>query len=416
MLARPCPPLLLFALLLAPAAARAQDAAPPPATTKLPGPAHEATTGVEGTEAEAPPREVTATKIRIGDIADMGFHLRLQPRLDYGDLVVSRDGKTYDREQDLYLRRVRFTVTGSALGQLHYVLTLAGDRVGQKNRPNAVTVTDAAVEWRAAEWFALRVGRAKLPITRSGFTSSARQLLVDRPLSVDAARGLFDEVNQPNLLLRSRLFGGAVALYAAAADGWNGTGPYASAPGKTVRTSHPAVVARVELSPPGLAEAHKSDAHLGEGRHLTLGADAAIQEGIQYGDADGKEDRRLVGVDLSGHVGPLTVQGEARWWEIRSTVASRGTVRPYGVYAQAGYYVAPVGLEPVARYELYVEDSTRSGARQNVLTVGLNAYLHRHSAKLQLAWVHRSFEAHAAGVLPGQDAADVVQAQAQLYL
>ncbi|HET9597763.1 MAG TPA: porin [Anaeromyxobacteraceae bacterium] len=412
--ARTCAPLFLLAFVLAPAGVIAQGAPPPPAPAAAAGPAAES--GVEGTEAEAPPREVTATKLRIGDIADMGFHVRLQPRLDYGDLVVSQDGKTYDREQDLYLRRVRFTVTGSALGQLHYVLTLAGDRVGQKNRPNAVTVTDAAVEWRAAEWFAMRVGRAKLPITRSGFTSSARQLLVDRPLSVDAARGLFDDVNQPNLLLRSRLLGGAVALYAAVADGWNGTGPYSSSPGKTVRTSHPAVVARVELSPPGLTEAHKSDSHLGEGKHLTVGADAGLQEQIQYGDATGKEDRRLVGVDLSSHVGPLTLQGEARWWEIRSVGSTRGTVKPYGVYGQAGYYIAPIGLEPVARYELYVEDSTKSGARQTVLTVGLNAYLHRHSAKLQLAWVHRAFEAHATGVLPGQDAADVAQAQVQLYL
>jgi len=409
---RPCAPALLLALILAPAVALPQDA--PAAPSASPAPAAES--GVQGTEAEAPPREVTATKLRLGDIADMGFHLRLQPRLDYGDLVVSRDGQTYDREQDLYLRRVRFSVVGTVLGQLHYVLTLAADRVGQKNRPNAVTATDAAVEWRAAEWFALRVGRAKLPLTRSGLTSSARQLLVDRPLSVDAARGLFDDVNQPNLLVRSRLLGGAVALYGAIADGWNGTGPYASSPGKTVRTSHPAVVARVELSPPGLAEAHKSDAHLGEGSHLTLGADAGLQEHIEYGDVDGREDRRLLGVDLSSHFGPLTVQGEARWWEIRSTVPSRGTVKPYGVYGQAAYYVAPVGLEPVVRYERYVEDSTRSDARQGVLTVGLNAYLHRHAAKLQLAWVHRAFGTASSGRLPGADAADVVQAQAQLYL
>jgi phosphate-selective porin len=406
-----CTRLLVLALLVAPVAAAPQEAAPPAAAT--PGLPPE---GVEGTEAEAPPREVAATKLRIGDVADMAFHLRLQPRIDYGDLITSADGTTYQREQDLYLRRVRFSVVGTVLGQLRYVLTVADDRVGQKNRPNAVNVTDAAVEWRPGEWFALRVGRAKLPITRSGLTSSARQLLVDRPLSVDAARGLFDDVNQPNLLVRSRLFGGAVALYAAVADGWSGTGPYSSAPGKTVRTAHPAYVGRIELSPPGLTEAHKSDAHLGEGRHLTLGADAAMQQVIQYGDVPGSEDRRLVGVDLSSHVGPLTLQAEARWWEIVSTVPSRGTVRPYGAYAQAGYYIAEAAIEPVARYELFVEDSTKAGARQTVLTVGLNAYLHRHAAKLQLAWVHRAFEAASSGHLPGADAADVVQAQTQLYL
>ena len=404
--------LLGLALALAPPSARPDDLSPAPSAAPAPAPA-----GVEGTEGETHPREVVATRLRIADIADMGFRLRLQPRLDYGDLVTTGDGRAYSSEKDLYLRRVRISVTGSALGQLRYVLTLSGDRVGQNGRANQVAVTDAAIEWRPGDFFALRVGRAKLPLTRSGLTSSARQLLVDRPLSVDAARGLFDDVNQPNLLVRSRLLGGAVAVYAAVADGWStGAAPYASGPGAKIRRSDPLVVARVELSPPGFAESHKSDAHLGEGRHLTLGADAAVQHGIEYADAPGSEDRRLGGMDLSAHFGSLTLQVEARWWEIKSSVAARGTVQPHGVYGQAAWYVASLGVEPVVRYEAYVEDAARSDTGQTVLTLGLNAYLQRHSAKLQLAWVHRVFERAASGRLPDADHADAFQAQAQLYL
>jgi phosphate-selective porin OprO/OprP len=372
---------------------------------------------VEGTEGEAQPREVMANRLRIGDIGDLGVRVRVQPRLDMGNLIKSRDGDVYETGHDLYLRRVRLSVTGSVLGSFRYVVTLAGDRLGQNGRPNQVTVSDAAVEWRPADEFSLRVGRAKLPLTRAGLTSSARQLFVERPLSVEAARGLYDGSNQPNVLVRSRLLDGAIVLYAAVADGWSTNAViYSSGPVKTVRTSDPLVLGRIELSPPGMSERHKSDSHTGQGKHLTLGVDAAMQKNIEYTEAVGQEDRRLVGVDLSSHVGPLTLQGEARWWEITSSIPSHGTVRPYGVYGQAAYYLGVLGLEPCVRYELWVEDSARAGARQKVLTLGLNAYLQRHSAKLQAAWVHQTFEAAATGALPGADAADVLQVQAQLYL
>jgi phosphate-selective porin len=408
------------------------DVAPPPAVAPAtpepalrveagpPDRARSDTVGVEGTEGEAAPSEAGARRLLVGDDADLRIRVRVQPRLDYGDLLVSRDGRTFDTSRDIYLRRVRASLTGTVLSRFHYVLTLDGDRVSQNGRPNQVSVTDAAVDFRVADALVIRAGRAKLPFTRIGLTSSARQLLVDRPIFIDAARGLFTDVNQANLLVRGRLLDGAIAYYGAVADGWSsGAQIYSSGtdrPAVTVRDSGILWVARLELSPPGLAESHKSDSHIGSGYHLTIGGNLVSQQNIAYAEVDGHEDRHFASVDVSGHLGPLTAQSEVSWSEISSTVTARGTIRPHGWYAQLAMYVAPLHLEPAVRYELDVEDATRTGAQQEAYTIGLNAYVMRHALKFQLAFVHRIFENASSQRLPGTDSANVGQVQMQMYL
>ena len=232
--------------------------------------------GVEGTEGEVTAREPAVRKLQLSDFADLRIRVRVQPRIDAGDLVPSEDGRSYDLGHDTYLRRIRLSFTGDVLHALHYVVTLDGDRVSQAGRPNQVHVTDAALEWRPDEAFQLRFGRAKLPITRIGLTSSARQLLVDRPISIDAARGFLGDVNQANLLLHGRLGGGVLAWYAAAADGWNAQDAlYGSSPGERVRTSTPAGVLRAELAPPGFTTGEAERAalwHLRKGLAARTGA------------------------------------------------------------------------------------------------------------------------------------------------
>jgi phosphate-selective porin O/P len=425
--------LAAVAAALAAAAATAQDPArpppdeaplsPPPPAVASPTPAEAPpargrdSVGVEGTEGEAVTSEPGARRLLVADDADLRVRVRLQPRLDYGDLLVAREGRSFETARDIYLRRVRASLTGTVMSRFHYVLTLDGDRVNQTGRPNQVAVTDAAVAFDVDEALVLRFGRAKLPITRIGLTSSARQLLPDRPVFIDAARGFGTDVNQANLLVRGRLFRGAIAYYGAVADGWSpGAQIYSSGAGRTVRNSGLLWVARLELSPPGLAESHKSDAHVGSGAHFTIGGNVVSQENIDYADVVGHEDRHLASVDISGHLGALTAQAEASWSEIVSSLPARGTVRPRGWYAQVAMYVAPLQLEPALRYELDVDDATRIGARQQAITVGLNAYVRRHALKFQLAVVHRIFDAASPQRLADTDTANVGQLQMQLYL
>jgi phosphate-selective porin len=426
-----CVATALVAVLLA-ARAGAQDPAPapppaeappPPATVASPAPDEAPpargrdSVGVEGTEGEAVTSEPGARRLLVADDADLRVRVRLQPRVDDGDLLVARDGRSFEMARDVYLRRVRASLAGTVRSRFHYVLTLDGDRVNQTGRPNQVAVTDAAVAFDVAEALVLRFGRAKLPITRNGLTSSARQLLPDRPLFIDAARGFGTDVNQANLLVRGRLLRGAIAYYGAVADGWSpGAQIYSSGAGRTVRNSGLLWVARLELSPPGLAESHKSDAHVGVGAHFTIGGNVVSQENIEYADVVGHEDRHLASVDVSGHLGALTAQAEASWSEVVSTVPARGTVRPRGWYAQVAMYVAPLQLEPALRYELDVDDATRIGARQQAVTVGLNAYVRRHALKFQLALVHRIFDVASPQRLADTDTSNVGQLQMQLYL
>jgi hypothetical protein len=411
--APPTPPATATSTPTSTPPARAAEPLPPP-------PPPPPILGVEGTEGEGVSREPKVRKLQLSDIADLRIRVRLQPRLDGGDLVVAEDGRSYETGHDFYLRRVRLSFTGDVLKTLHYVVTLDGDRVSQAGRTNQVRVTDAAVEWRPLEAFQLRAGRAKLPITRIGLTSSARQLLVDRPVSMDVARGFLGDVNQANLLLHGRVGGGVFAWYAAAADGWNAKDAlYGSAPGQTVHTSNPAVVLRAELAPPGFTEGHKSDAHLGAGRHLALGGNLVSQSGIEYqrtsagNDPGGREDRQLAGVDLSGHLGRFTAQGEWYTWTVDST--TRGKVTSRGAYAQAGIFLAG-GLEPAARVERYTEDVDRPDTSQLVTTAGLNWYLPDHSLKVQANWVHKKLDANATGALADQAAVNLYQLQLQLYL
>jgi phosphate-selective porin len=210
-----------------------------------------------------------------------------------------------------------------------------------------------------------------------------------------------------------------LAWYAAVADGWSAQDAlYASGPGQTVRKSDLAGVLRAEVAPPAFTEQHKSDSHLGVGRHLVLGATLVTQQGISYqrrgaSDPGGSEDRLLWGVDLSGHVGPFTAQAEWYEWKVEST--TRGTVKPRGMYVQAGVYL-PYGLEPAARFEHFTEDVGRPESRQLIFTGGLNWYLMGHGLKVQANYVHKALDRGATGWLPAQDKVNLYQLQLQLYL
>ena len=260
---------------------------------------------------------------------------------------------------------------------------------------------------------ALRGGKAKLPYSRVSLTSSARQLLIERPVSTEAAKKIFNDYYQPNLLLHGKIFEGILGYDLAYADGWE--------EGKTLRTGNtvhkadPLFAGRIEMSPPGWIEKKQSDAHLGKGRHLTLGIDYAIQNDIEYRENSFGEDRYLIGIDLSGHWEGIAAQFEYNQWEEDFSEPSKKSKEPKGWYVQAGYYIKGVNLEPVVRYEEYDQDSNASDKKEKIWTAGINWYLKGHSLKIGINWVHTDFESQASGRLADDDTKDVFQLQAQLY-
>jgi phosphate-selective porin OprO/OprP len=353
--------------------------------------------------------------------SDLNIRIRLQPRFDYGDLVKSKDGKSYETESDLYLRRVRLEMGGSLLAKtIKYNLTLSADKWEQTGHTGSVSVLYSYVTWEAGDALNLTVGKAKLPYSRVSLSSSSKQLLIERPVSTEAAKKVFgktDPYYQPKIAAHGKLLEGVVAYEVAVADGWQNGEAIQTTPARTVFKSNPLYVGRVELSPPGWVEKSKSDAHLGTGQHLTLGVNGANQSKIEYSVAttDFSEERTLWGVDLSGHYKGLTAQFEYNNWKIDSDDPAVADVKPKGWYAQAGYFIDGLNIEPVARYEVYDQNSNASEKKEKDTTVGVNWYGKGHSFKVGANWVHTKYDSNASGKLADDDKKDIYQLQAQMY-
>src|SRR3990172_2616673 len=275
--------------------------------------------------------------VKAAENTDLNVRIRLQPRFDAGDLIKSDEATptSYESETDFYLRRIRLELGGHIVKNLTYNLTFEGDKNGKApgKSSNEVKILYAYWNYKFADPLSVRFGKAKLPYSRVSLTSSSKQLLIERPFSTEDAKKLFDDYYQAHLLLHGKIAGGAVAYSLAGGDGWE---PGSSVNGKTVHKSGLLYVGRLVLSPPGWAEKSQSDAHLGKGRHLSVGADYAAQDGIEYASSPFEEDRSLRGVDLSGHWEGFAVQGGDNAWKEEFTHPSTGHKKPNGWYLQAG--------------------------------------------------------------------------------
>ena len=349
--------------------------------------------------------------------SDLNIRIRLQPRFDFGDLVKSEDGRSYESESDLYLRRVRLEMGGHLLTKtIKYNLTLSADKWEQTGHADEVSLLYGYVEWDADEAYSFQVGKYKLPYSRVSLTSSSKQLLIERPASTEAAKKVFGETDayyQPKAAIFGKALDGVLGYEVAVADGWqNGETIHTDT---TVFPSSPLYVARIELSPPGWLEKSKSDAHLGKGQHLTLGLNLANQSSIEYAENGYEEDRSLWGFDVSGHYNNITAQAEYNEWEVDSSDPTIGTSKPRGWYVQAGYLVDGLNIEPVARYEVYDQNSEAENKEERNTTFGANWYGKGHSLKVGANWVHTDYDSAAKGALAEADSKDTYQVQAQMY-
>lgn len=361
--------------------------------------------------------ETKGLKVKISDDTDMTIRIRLQPRFDMGDLVKSEDGSSYESETDIYLRRIRLEFVGQLAKDLKYTLIYEADKNGKfasSGFPtNEVKIQYANLDYRFDDFFNVRFGKAKLPYSRVSLTSSSKQLIVERPVSTEAAKKLFDDYYQGHLVLHGKASEGLFAYNLALGDGWEPNSTIQT--GTTVHKSGLLYIARVEVSPPGWIEKDKSDSHLGKGQHLTLGANYAAQKGIEYKGNDFEEDRTLTGFDLSGHWNAITGQFEYNAWKEEYTDPSKSDKEPKGWYAQAGYFIDGPNIEPVVRYEVYDQDSNSDDKQEKTTTLGVNWYAKGHSFKVGLNWAHTEFDQNASGALTADDKKDMYQAQAQLY-
>lgn len=365
--------------------------------------------------------ETHGVKIKLTDEFNLGIRVRLQPRFDFGDTIKNDTGKSYDSENDLYFRRTRLEIKGHMSDNLNFALILRADKLGKGavtdiEGSKNVAVHQVYVDYKISDAASLLFGVKKLPYTRIALTSSSKQLLIERPVYVEKAKKTsgFQELYQPMLMLHGKLADGVFKYNLAVADGFsNGDDSDLLGTGNAVQKSNFLYVGRIELSPPGWVEKKQSDAHLGKGRHLTLGASYAFQNGIEYKNKTSEEERNLWGLDISGHYEGFTAQAEYTVWKKKSDETGVKEVKPKGWYVQAGYFFKGPDIEPAARYEVYDHDSNKDDKVEKVTTLGVNWYPRGHSTKLSLNWVHHKYETNVA--LANDDSKDVYQLQAQIY-
>ena len=198
--------------------------------------------------------ESKGAKIKVTDESDLTIRIRLQPRIDSGDIITSKDGTSYVKDSDMYMRRVRLEMSGQAVKNLKYNLTLDADKwdkVDSKGATAKVALLYANINYTFMPEFSLEFGKNKLPYSRVSLTSSSAQLLIERPVSTEAAKKLFggasDSYYQTALKAEGKVAEGIFGYALALADGWsNGETLYT---GKTVFKTGQLIVGRIELSP-----------------------------------------------------------------------------------------------------------------------------------------------------------------------
>src|SRR3990167_9144274 len=298
--------------------------------------------------------ETKGLKVKISDDTDITTRIRLQPRFDMGDMATGEDKKSYESETDIYVRRIRLEIGGQLYTNLKYSLVFEADKNGKfastsGSPTNEIKIQTANIDYKFQDAFAVRFGKAKLPYSRVSLTSSSKQLIIERPVSTEAAKKLFDDYYQSHLMLHGKVAEGILAYNLALGDGWE---PNSTINSSTVHKSDPLYIARLELSLPGWTEKDKSDSHLGKDKHLVLGVNYAQQKGIEYKTTTYGEDRTLMGADISGHYEGFTAQIEYNEWQEKYTNPASKEKKPKGWYAQAGYFISGLNAEPVARSEI----------------------------------------------------------------
>ncbi|MEE9614905.1 MAG: porin [Thermodesulfobacteriota bacterium] len=361
-------------------------------------------------------------KLKLGAESDIKLRVRLQPRLDFGDIRTNRAGTAYSSHDDFYSRRTRFETSGHITEKLKFNVTFAADKWEKKSQDEEIYLYYAYLDYKFSPALSIRFGKHKLPYSRVSRVSSSKQLLVERPASTEKAKKLFGNYhpyNQPALKVEGRAMHGLMGYALAVAEGWEDGETIRS--GRSVDDADLLYAGRLELSPPGWVEGKngkkgkKSDAHLGEGRHLTFGLSLASQDSIEYRENGYEEDRELFGFDVSFHRGPFTLQFEYIRWEEDSDDPAVDEKEPEGWYVQAGYFFERYALEPAVRYEVYDQDTDSSSMEEKTTTVGVNWYAKGHSVKLGMNWVHTSYDRNAGGRLARDDDRDVFQVQGQFY-
>jgi hypothetical protein len=262
--------------------------------------------------------------------------------------------------QTVFVNRARVGLLGSVFSRdLRYMLVVEFGGRG-------VQLLFATIDYTVVpSWLSVRVGRFKLPFSRTFITMASQLSLIDRPLTVGPS-----------------VFGDTVDVGIALHNGTSGRFEYSvglfSGAGSGSPADHidPLLSVRVGYNHGDLDGYSESDL---DGGPLRWGVAAAAL--VDF-DTDGEHASYTSGtVDftLEAHGFSLSsafyvgAQQDGQRWPAQRLAA-------IGHHTQLGYVIAQ-RVEPVVRYAMVMP--TRTGETRHDLAGGLNVYLHGHGLKLQ---------------------------------
>jgi len=301
----------------------------------------------------------------------MGGLIQVQGAFYAGDQVARQFGDPLDTE-GFRVRRARLAFSGDLLPHFGYYFALdLKDAVGASAGGDAGNeLLDATITWRRFTWLQLSAGVDRVPFSTFAMMSSSRLELTERPLSV-------------GLLMPDRRVGisasGKLAQLRYAVGVHNGSDGVTSGN----RLAGLAASARV-----GFLLFDREPELVPRDLQLYLGAAYMFddQEAVSLHRASGS-------LQLSGFRVRLT--GEFLWEhsspdEQPVGIIDAGEVNRWAAIGELSGFVWRDLLQLSMRYEYFNDnEDLPTFGKQQLLSVGVNVYLHAHNLKLQLNYLRR---------------------------
>lgn len=344
--------------------------------------------------------EISAIEKKAKKEPHLKVKIRLQPRIDLGD-IYKKNGK-FKSKSDFYLRRVRLEVDRKwkkiPLGKsLKLNITLKADKSERnynyksgkkKYRAPQVRLHYAYADWKIIEEFAVRIGIKKAPYSRIALTSSSRQLLIERPFSVEDAKDWLGEYISNQIMFHGKIAKGVFRYMLSVSDG--STIEDENMTDYNVKSDVKFgnfYALRLEFSPPGFVEKKKDDTGIGyknKGNVISLGISYAKNRNFDLYDNNNlivkDEEGTVYGADIFGRFkfgfGVLTAQAEYVKMKY-----DRINVDEKGWYIQGGILFDTIKfgkVEPAFRYENVDYEGNND---KKITTLGFNHYIKLHKIK-----------------------------------
>ncbi|OQY28190.1 MAG: hypothetical protein B6244_08020 [Candidatus Cloacimonetes bacterium 4572_55] len=353
-------------------------------------------------------------------VSGINFRVRIQARLDVGDLLTDETDSGYISLFDTYFRRTRLEIRGHPIQPIEYTIIFSADHWERADRDHKLSMPICYVKIHASPTLTLRFGLTKLPYSRFLLTSYSRLMFVERPDFANQS-SRFMSGNIPfNIQLYQSLIDSLAQIRFAVSDGFQKGDDIGD--NFVVHRSDASISCRIEFSPSRWTEEKKYGSFVGVGRHLTFAAGFAAQRGIRaHNESEDppyiikNQERWLVELDLSAHHNGLGFQIE--YINMTGKKKSEPNVNPKGICAQVGYFIKSLRLEPSFRYEYFNEDANQPDKTIQIFTSGLNWYKTRwdHDFKIQANFVHYLCDPHSEIALPNDSSKNLFYLQCQFY-